>query len=157
MILGFKTEIKGKPTYFPEKILACVGIDYINKYVPKKHSIRVGKRWFAGRKLHLSIGVRTKKYLQFNKNVKGLEVCKSVQDILIQHRGDHIYVTIDNKTESIWCNFKSIDNDFYSTEVDCPMIYALAKNDGFDSVNDFFRWFNTDFEGQIIHWTDLRY
>ncbi|WP_460670485.1 hypothetical protein [Larkinella ripae] len=33
----------------------------------------------------------------------------------------------------------------------------LAKNDGFDRTTQFFDWFNTDFAGKIIHWTDLRY
>lgn len=28
---------------------------------------------------------------------------------------------------------------------------------GFDSVKDFFRYFNKDFKGKIIHWTDLKY
>jgi hypothetical protein len=33
----------------------------------------------------------------------------------------------------------------------------LSVNDGFDSVDDFFEWFNEDFAGKIIHWTDLKY
>jgi hypothetical protein len=33
----------------------------------------------------------------------------------------------------------------------------LAQNDGFDSIEDFFCWFDKDFHGKIIHWTDLRY
>jgi hypothetical protein len=33
----------------------------------------------------------------------------------------------------------------------------LARNDGFDSVEDFFSFFPEDFKGKIIHWTDLRY
>ena len=33
----------------------------------------------------------------------------------------------------------------------------LARNDGFDSIQAFFEWFKEDFEGKIIHWTDLRY
>ena len=36
-------------------------------------------------------------------------------------------------------------------------IEQLAKNDGFDSVQDFFNWFNEDFNGRIIHWTDFKY
>lgn len=36
-------------------------------------------------------------------------------------------------------------------------IHTLALNDGFDSVEDFFEYFNEDFTGKIIHWTDLKY
>ncbi len=142
MVLGFKTEVNGKPTYFPEKILSCVGIVYINEYVPKKHTMRHGKRWRAGMKLHLSIGVRTKNYLQFNKNIKGLEVCKSVQDIKIDYSETYLgepKIYVDNR-------------QLVHTE-----IVKLAINDGFESLEDFLKWFNTDFEGQIIHWTDLKY
>ena len=31
------------------------------------------------------------------------------------------------------------------------------NNDGFDSIENFLRWFNKDFEGKIIHWTGFRY
>jgi predicted nucleotide-binding protein (sugar kinase/HSP70/actin superfamily) len=33
----------------------------------------------------------------------------------------------------------------------------LAINDGFEDMHQFFKWFDTDFKGKIIHWTDLRY
>lgn len=36
-------------------------------------------------------------------------------------------------------------------------VEVLARNDGFDSISDFFKWFNKDFQGSIIHWTDLKY
>jgi hypothetical protein len=36
-------------------------------------------------------------------------------------------------------------------------IFELAKNDGFDSIEDFFNYFNQDFTGKIIHWTNLKY
>ena len=36
-------------------------------------------------------------------------------------------------------------------------IKILSLNDGFDSVQQFFKWFNKDFEGKIIHWTKLKY
>jgi hypothetical protein len=38
-------------------------------------------------------------------------------------------------------------------------IEELAINDGFDSVADFWDYFSSygDFEGRIIHWTDLTY
>jgi hypothetical protein len=33
----------------------------------------------------------------------------------------------------------------------------LSKNEGFNLVDDFFRFFNKDFEGKIIHWTNYKY
>ena len=36
-------------------------------------------------------------------------------------------------------------------------IELLAKHDGFNSMEDFFKWFDKDFKGKIIHWTDFRY
>lgn len=33
----------------------------------------------------------------------------------------------------------------------------LARNDGFDTLSEFFEWFHEDFSGKIIHWTDLKY
>ena len=36
-------------------------------------------------------------------------------------------------------------------------IASLAKNDGFNSVEHFFRWFSEPGTGKIIHWTDLKY
>lgn len=33
----------------------------------------------------------------------------------------------------------------------------LAQNDGFDTIEEFFEYFNEDFTGKIIHWTGLRY
>lgn len=33
----------------------------------------------------------------------------------------------------------------------------LAHNDGFDLLYQFIEWFNKDFEGKIIHWTNFKY
>lgn len=36
-------------------------------------------------------------------------------------------------------------------------ILQLAQNDGFDTVEEFFEYFNEDFTGKLIHWTDKKY
>jgi hypothetical protein len=36
-------------------------------------------------------------------------------------------------------------------------VELIAQNDGFDRVEDFFTYFNKDFKGKIIHWTNLKY
>ena len=33
----------------------------------------------------------------------------------------------------------------------------LVQNDGFASISDFLKFFNKDYTGKIIHWTDLKY
>lgn len=37
------------------------------------------------------------------------------------------------------------------------LVLELAVNDGFDSDEMFFKWFDKDFDGWLIHWTDKRY
>jgi len=36
-------------------------------------------------------------------------------------------------------------------------VELLANQDGFDSLQEFFEWFDKDFVGKIIHWTDFKY
>ena len=33
----------------------------------------------------------------------------------------------------------------------------LAKNDGFESMDGFWAFFNEPYQGMIIHWTETRY
>ena len=128
MTLGFKTQIKGKPTNFVEKILAG----------EKVTTIRVDAkgRWKVGRKIHFSTGVRTSNHQQFAEGV-----CTKVDKIEIQHSR----IWIANKwvySHHVFINDSRLNED---------EVKELAKCDGFDSVDAFFDWFNTDFEGKIIH------
>ena len=107
----------------------------------KKHTIREDKhdRWKAGRIIHFAIGVRTRLYHQFYEGF-----CKSTQKIQI-----------------LWDNI-SLNGEFVSILIDGRLIdldevETLAINDGFEDVSEFLNWFSEDFEGKIIHWTDLRY
>lgn len=153
MILGFKEffdKEKTKPTYFREKI--CVGAGYTsNKYDrgpglvyfvdhPKIHTIREGSRWKAGDLMHMAYGVRTKDYRQFNKDIPELQVVKSVQRIEIKPVWEFAMVYIDGI-------YISEDNQ----------LDRLVINDGFASQHEFFSWFNKDFSGQIIHFTNFKY
>lgn len=139
MVLGFKTTINGKPTGFPEKILAGTKI----------HSIRSGNRWKQGMKIHPATGVRTKHYKQITPYI--LKVI-SVQDIEIRFNEMFSTVVI-------------IDGIFgYESSMtqDKEVLETLAKNDGFETFEDFAKAFQSihpgkEFQGQIIHWTDYRY
>jgi hypothetical protein len=103
----------------------------------KIHTIREDKadRWKEGMKIHFATGARTKQYECFWTGI-----VRSIQNIHIRREG--------NYNISIW-----IDNKYLSD----AEIEELAKNDGFDSVDDFCRFFPDGFLGKIIHWTDFRY
>lgn len=102
---------------------------------PKKHTIRAGHRWHAGMKINPVINNRTKDRFQFTPVIE----CKCVQDIEIKWAHSLVWVYVDGD------------------RINEATARSLAFNDGFDSMEDFFAYFNTDFKGQIIHWTDLRY
>ena len=104
----------------------------------KIHTIREDKnqRWAPGKKIHFATGVRTPNYHQFMKGE-----CKGVEKIYINPEG-----------RTIMFDYSGI-SIFYKGE-DC--IHVMG-NDGFDSADDFWNWFDKPFSGVIIHWTDFKY
>lgn len=106
----------------------------------KIHTIRgdIHGRWKPGKDIHFATGIRTKKYHQFK-----FDTCKSTQEIQIRYGPPQYFsgmdIFIDGKILSV------------------AQINQLACNDGFDCIWDFQKWFNKNFTGKIIHWTDLRY
>lgn len=176
MILPFKqyfpwhTEKNPAPTYFREKILCGAGyavgqdddtkkewiykpkdyaLEFIKKVAnitPKLHTIRAGNRWKAGDKIHMAYGSRTKNYQQFNKGIPELQIVKSVQSIKIK------ITEFEFQGKPMVLPHIFIDDKDMIQKTD-----VIAANDGFSSVAEFGTWFNVNFEGQIIHWTDLRY
>lgn len=135
MILAFKPQFK-------DKILNG----------SKIHTIREDKlnRWKPGNSIHMATGVRTKNYNQFAERL-----CMAVEPFEI------FYYPLGTQTtalvvvndmilgKAIWVNCKLT----YSN----PYLNLLATNDGFASINEFFEWFDSDFKGKIIHWTDFKY
>jgi len=137
MILGYKKLFPwNKPTEFDRKI--------INDH--KLHTIRVDQhdRWRTGRRINHCHGVRTKYFDNFYNND-----CTGTQRIKIIHYKKRVAVFVDNERIGYWD--KVFETTYYQR------IKDLAKNDGFDSTADFFKWFEKNFTGNIIHWTDLRY
>jgi len=159
MILGFKTYFPwGEPTNFVHKILSagrethCFAIGSVETFIPKLHTIRTGQRWKAGDVLHMAIGVRTKKYDQFNRDIEELSKCRAVQrfDLTIRHEGCAA-LYIDKKL--MYC--RNRDHVF---EITPGWMEQFSRNDGFTNSEQFFRWFKQSVRnGQIIHWTDLKY
>ncbi|MEA4981438.1 MAG: hypothetical protein VB066_01845 [Paludibacter sp.] len=139
MIIGYKPQ-------FPTKILAGI----------KKHTLREDRhdRWHAGMKMHQSAGVRTKKY-----KLLRLDTCTGTQKVIIS-----IVDKSKNPDSYVCCkkiNRKQVDRAFDvivdNKKLRWRHIVMLAHNDGFDSADEFFKWFFDGFTGKIIHWTDLRY
>ena len=108
----------------------------------KIHTIRKpSTRWKAGKKIHFATGMRTKDYLCFREGI-----CKSVQEIKIRY---------DNKNSS----YPAVIVDGVAHRVfhrPC-VILQIAMNDGFKNIEDFCEWFDSDFTGILIHWTDRKY
>jgi hypothetical protein len=174
MTLGFSTHINDTPTYFVEKIwesifqksILCDADEFIDKVLealpggyqsgthpPKIHTIRADPkdRWKPGNKIHMVTGNRTPKRFQFAPVLE----CVSTQEIEIKWTSSPYHKI---------CFGLFIDGGLYGTaygqdkitDVD-KTIYDLAINDGFDSLDDFFQFFDEDFTGKIIHWTGHKY
>ena len=115
----------------------------------KIHTIRKDKynRWYPGRLIQMATGIRTSKYHQFNQ-----DTCKSVQAIrILWDDGQPCILMSDTADEEELMPF------YFPNGYGEEQMKQLVKNDGFDSGDEFFKWFNTDFNGKIIHWTDFRY
>ena len=163
MILSFKTKINGKPTYFVEKIHSGLlqngvtdfdGISFENRNFdlkkltrsePKIHTIRTDKknRWKAGMMIDFFINARQKDMFRFAPRIEVF----SIENIEIVHSDFHGDKGYDKGSWVL------IDNIVISS---C-WVDTLARNDGFESTGDFFDYFNEDFKGKIIHWTDHQY
>lgn len=105
----------------------------------KIHSIRADKhsRWKKGRIIHMATGVRTKKYNCFAE-----KKCTGTQQIKID-------------TSAYYMNDYFVEVD--GRKLTLAETQKLAWNDGFDNLIYFYQWFNENYEGKIIHWTDYRY
>ena len=168
MNLGFSEKSPtGEPTYFAEKIWAAIelhnlitdgeAIEFSNKagffeldyekikeLAPKVHTIRTDKknRWKKGNKIHTIYSNMTKESVQFAP----IFYCISTQKIrIVYEKSEFPTIHIENK-----------ELNFFKT-ADFEIICNLAINDGFNNVKSFLEWFDTDFKGKIIHFTDLKY
>lgn len=112
----------------------------------KKHTLREDskKRWKPGRTIHFATGVRTKKYNMFLGSQ-----CTGIQKVFMTYAyNDLIEISVDGK--ELFSHSERLQ---------------FAKNDGFDTWEDFFNWFyplikkspNECLSLRLIHWTDLRY
>ena len=163
MTLQFQQKINNKPTHFVGKIMnSFLKKTSFNEFYfenlevlhpltdsrrisnPKLHTIRTdnSNRWKAGTNIHFKTW-SGKPYHSKNINFAPVIKVVSIQEI-----------------EIIWNdedNFRMTTPVIYIDGVWFPKITTLATNDGFDSVEDFYSYFNKDYKGKIIHWTNLKY
>lgn len=133
MILGFKISFDdGKQTFFKQRILWGLGEKYVEAYYKdawktllhsrdvcephKYHTIRRGYRWEPGMKIHFATGVRTKQYDNF-----AIAECTAVEEIFMTSFNGQLEMSIEGRYTDNWDE--------------------LAKNDGFDSVQAFEKFF----------------
>jgi hypothetical protein len=105
---------------------------------PKHHTIRHDNAnlWSTpGRIIHPVINNRTKNRFQFTPEIP----VKSTQHIEIKYINKTLCIGIDDK------------------ELPIARWDELAMNDGFNPTITFLMWFRKNFEGTIIHWTNLKY
>lgn len=181
MILGFSTQLKGKPTYFVEKIWSgLLKIDdelysdylhpdglpaqmkwpsYYKEFTPKLHTIREDKtnRWKQGMNIDFFINVRKKDMFRFAPVLPVVSVQKI--DIKWSSCKTQMNICIDGIKFAVFKNHYDGEGwrDLYLPNNMPPRGLNLVINDGFDTIEDFFAYFDKDFTGKIIHWTDLRY
>lgn len=122
--------------------------------IAKLHTIRAGNRWRPGMKIHMAINNRTKDFFQFAPVIE----CVSVQNVEIrkyrynEQPGYNFSYCIQHGESKQPFNVL-IDG----LKLNRQEVMELAFNDGFGSPEKFFDFFNADFTGQLIHWTDFRY
>ncbi len=167
MTLGFSQEFPwGEPTNFLGKIWCGLGKNGLvtksdldsailqsfvqsdiasqfpkdfDQYHPKIHTLRFDphNRWHVDSKVQMVYGNRTKNRIQFAPTIP----CTDVSIVKIVHAAK-------------WgppCVF--IEDSMLTAEE----VELLALNDGFDSVDDFYRYFSIGCKLKLIQWTNFRY
>ena len=178
MILAFMTHFpNGKPTYFFDKIQTSfviestikkrpgeLGYDIVyknlqnnikhpgewwelvenaeepeNQHKTKIHTLRKdkGNRWKKGVKIHFTLWNRTPRQTCF-----GVRPCTGTQRVVIVPEAKEI--TLIDRAEKF--GMRQITD-----------IEQFAKNDGFDTVEEFWEYFDKPEAYTIIHWTDFKY
>ena len=120
-------------------ILIFSKAEFVQKIIDgdKIHTIREDKtnRWKEGRIIQFWSGnprnVKNNPYYFMERQ------CISTQKIEIKNK----CIYIDNRELKL-CSDK---------------VELLVIQDGFDTVQELFEWFDKDFSGKLIHWTDYKY
>jgi hypothetical protein len=176
MILGFSTQLCGKPTYFPEKIVTglehkkiitlteadnllkskgivkngtCYVVEFDKTTVrkPKLHTLRDDPNDRWYRGKMIDFFINVRKKNMFRFAPK-LPVVSTQKVYMTYAWGNIIEISVGNK---------QLVSQFEREQ--------FAINDGFDNWDDFFNYFYPKiraapkelYKPKLIHWTDLRY
>jgi len=129
---------------------------------PKIHTIREDKhdRWKAGRNIQMVY--RGPKYSikeVFNKDIPQLQKCVSTQKVEFiyepkKKEGQRLHLVVNGIIKVIARLYQGdilMEVEYYE------FAHTFAVNDGFDDFSHMLTWFNKDFSGKIIHFTEFRY
>lgn len=136
--------------------------EMVKEAKPKFHTIREDKknRWKVGTNIDFFINCRQKDMFRF---APVLPVVSTQKIEFIWKENTENHTCLGTKFDRI-CTIK-IDDNFYgdayllndSVVSSSYTIPTFANNDGFDTPDKLFAYFNEDFKGKIIHWTDFKY
>lgn len=104
----------------------------------KIHTIRrdKNKKWQKKVKIHFATGVRTPFYNQFK-----FGECKFNQSVHLIPEKREIWLGLNGGIHLLNKKHNAM----------------FAKNDGFDTEDEFWEWFNEEYHGVVIHWTNFVY
>lgn len=146
---------------FIDKLKALSNEDQskINDVLPKLHTFRMdeGKSYEPGVEIRMNIYNPTGADFQFVPVVK-LESIQKIEIIWTDSgsllgRSANVYI---DGTKHIG-KYDEKEKSFRDRVEVGRSLEELAWNEGFDTVADFFSYYNTDCKLNIIHWTDLKY
>jgi hypothetical protein len=123
---------------------------------PKLHTIREDQtnRWKSGMKIDFFINVRTKNMFRFAPVLTVVSVQKIEIKWFIEGKRKSVRIIIDGKEFAYIKFLYGVNTTSFQVTGKASLI---SENDGFDFLQDFFTYFDKDFTGKIIHWTDLKY
>jgi len=144
----------------------------ITSVKPKIHTFRedTHNRWKAGMKVSMVYrGAGYKIIDHFNEGIPDLDTIKSIQKIKISctqmpKKGGYnpeLYwpkIEVDGKViGDIPKTLVYRNGEAQYITTDKEPVVKLVQNDGFESITKFCMWFNKDWSGKILHFTDFRY
>lgn len=132
----------GGVTNFQAKVLAFFNVSpYNESFRPKKHTMYdgVNQRWEEDKWIHFISNLKKINYVCWFK-----AKCTGTQNIQIHWSENNIKYGLPN----IFIDGRRLK------EGD---IADLILNEGFGSLGDFLSFYNKDFDGKLIHWSDVRY
>lgn len=180
MTLSFSQTINGKPTHFIARIWEGFfredpqpfNCDLLHNLYGDQHIFAFGQDWeipdyrFEKGKIHTlrdDLKKRWRRGVMIDYVINNRQTTRfvfapklpviSIQEVAIEWRGERVvFVTIDKN-----CYCCVLTHDRKSVEKCDKMIELLAHQDGFDTVPDFFAYFNESKKLRLIHWTKFRY